>query len=141
METGERLHRTRSYYWGCIYANDAEEGDFEPASLDGPGPIWPSHCWVTIGVRHERLVEAGEADVDLVVEVRQEATAKSGYEATIDLPSGVLSIGDADGDDTIQLTPGTWLMQVDLNSPDDATEVRIAMSPTHASSSDGSASN
>ncbi|MEL5955720.1 hypothetical protein AADR41_13280 [Streptomyces sp. CLV115] len=131
METGERLRRTRSYYWGCIYASDEEEGDFD--DLDGPGPIWTSHCWVTIRVRHARLVAEDEADVDLVVEVRQTAAADFAYQATIDLPSGVLSVGDADSDDTLRLAPGTWLMQVDLDSPDDATNVRIVLSPARPS--------
>lgn len=131
METGERLHRTRSYYWGCIYASDEEEGDF--GDLDGPSPIWTSHCWVTIQVRHARLVAEEEADVDLAIEVRQTAAADFAYQATIDLPPGVLSIGDADGDDALRLAPGAWLMQVDLDSPDDATDVRIVLSPARPS--------
>ncbi|SCF62006.1 hypothetical protein [Streptomyces sp. Ncost-T10-10d] len=131
METGERLRRTRSYYWGCIYASDEEEGDF--GDLDGPGPIWTSHCWVTIQVRHARLVAKEEADVALTIEVRQTAAADFAYQATIDLPSGVLSVGDADSDEALRLAPGTWLMQVDLDSPDDATNVRIVLSPARPS--------
>ncbi|MER8087871.1 hypothetical protein ACFVZR_38035 [Streptomyces sp. NPDC058316] len=131
METGERLRRTRSYYWGCIYASDEEEGDF--GDLDGPGPIWTSRCWVAIRVRHARLVAKEEADVVLAVEVRQTAAADFAYQATIDLPSGVLSVGDADSDDALRLAPGTWLMQVDLDSPDDATNVRIVLSPARPS--------
>lgn len=132
MEIDRALHRIRGYYWGCVYVNDEEEGDFDPDSMVGPGPVWPSHCWVSIQVRHARLVAEEDADVELVVNVRGEAADNSGYETVVDVPSGVLSIGDADDHDILRLAPGRWLLQVDLDSPDDAVLVRITLSPTLA---------
>ncbi|WP_436776511.1 hypothetical protein [Yinghuangia sp. YIM S09857] len=126
MEIEAALHRVREFHWGCIHVNDNDEGDFDPDSMQGPGPVWPSRCWVSIRVRHAQL---GDADVELVVDVRREAVENADYATVIDVPSGVLSVGDADDRDHIRLAPGRWLLQVDLDSPKAAVQVRITLSP------------
>lgn len=123
----QRLQRVRAYNWGAIYAFDADEGDFD--GLDGDGPVWRTPHWITIRVLHARTVDPGDADVEMTLVVHDEPADTAAYDEIIDLPSGVLNIGDANADDDVELHPGRWRIQVDLDLPEEARKVQIRLSP------------
>ncbi|MGW5877218.1 hypothetical protein ACWFMI_11805 [Nocardiopsis terrae] len=132
MTTDPVLHCVRDYYWGCIYCEDGEGHDGDYDHLSGDGPFFAVGDQVTIQVANSRMVDPRDADVELNVYVHAVPMASSDHASVIVLPSGALSIGDADRFDEISLRPGRWLMQVDLDStqPEEARWVKIHLSPT-----------
>ena len=123
------LRRVRTYYWGAIYALDSWEDDFDAASISDAGPVWAKPRWITINVLNSRSVDSDAAAVEMILRVQDEPAAASDHEEIIDLPSGVLTIGDAGDNDNIELHPGRWRMQITLNPPGNATMVQILLSP------------
>ncbi|MEU0236311.1 hypothetical protein ABZ234_01340 [Nocardiopsis sp. NPDC006198] len=134
MATDPVLHSVRDYYWGCIYCEGPKEYEGEYGHLTGDGPFFAVEDQITVEVVNSRLVEQEDADVELNVYVRAAALPSSDHASVIVLRSGTLSIGDADRFDEVGLSPGRWLMQVDLapRGPDGARWVNIHLSPEDA---------
>ncbi|MEV2277372.1 hypothetical protein AB0I72_17475 [Nocardiopsis sp. NPDC049922] len=131
MATEPVLRCVRDYYWGCIYCEDVEGYDGDYDHLSGGGPFFAVDDQVTIQVANCRVVDSQDADVELTVYVHDVPVPSSDHASVIVLPSGVLSIGDADRFDEIFLRPGRWLMQVDLDprQPEEARWVKFYLSP------------
>jgi hypothetical protein len=131
MATESVLHCVRDYYWGCIYCEDSEGSAGGDEHLAGDGPFFAADDQVTIQVVNSRMVDPEDADVELNVYVHALPVPSSDHSSVIVLPSGTLSIGDANRSDEISLSPGRWLMQVDLDRhrSDDARWVNIHLSP------------
>lgn len=138
MKVINELRRVRPYRWGAIYLFDYDNDDFLEGSIGPDGVVFPTPHWITIGVHHA-LTGAVPDDhppdapippvtVELVVRVQDEAADRAMYDEVIDLPSGVLVVGDANDDDKIRLHPGRWRMQINLDPPDEATKAEIILS-------------
>jgi hypothetical protein len=132
------LYRVRPYRWGAIYAFDHDAEDFPEDSIDSEGAVWATPRWITIGVRHAfsgPVPDGHPADmavplvrVELLVRVQAEPVAEARYDEVIEVPSGILNIGDANENDDVELQPGRWRMQINLDPPAEATKVDIVLS-------------
>ncbi|GGN84143.1 hypothetical protein GCM10010112_63180 [Actinoplanes lobatus] len=130
MAEDQRLRRVRPYYWGAIYISDADcETDFDIDFHNGEGPVLSTVSHVAVLVVHADTVGEGEADVVLDVRVTSQRVDGLPYEVALDVPSGRLSIGDADDSDEVRLQRGRWLLQFDVDDPADARHVRMVLSP------------
>ena len=129
MTAIRELRRVRDYYWGAIYLSDAEDGDFDPDAISGPGPVWADPVHITIAAVNSRAVAADDADVELLVRVLDEPLAEAQHSSVLDVPTGVLTIGDADECDDITLCPGKWRTQINVDRPDDPSKVEVCLSP------------
>jgi hypothetical protein len=47
------------------------------------------------------------------------------FRGTIDVPSGVLTVGDAEQEDALEIGPGRWAVQVDCAPRQFAETIRI----------------
>jgi hypothetical protein len=134
------VHRVRPYRWGAIYAFDSDEDDFPEDSIRGDDrQVWGTPHWITIGVRHAFTGDVPDdhppdapiplVDVESVIRIQDEAGDASMYDEVLHLPSGVLNIGDANESEDLQLRPGHWRVQINLDPLDEATRVEIVLSP------------
>ena len=131
MHGDQRSHSSRPYYWGAIYINDVncQEG-FDIDFRHGTGPVFSTASHVAVVVTHAGTVDDDEeADVALDVWVRGQRADELPYEAVLEVPSGRLSIGDADGEDLVALRPGRWLLQFAVDDAEEARHVEMVLSP------------
>lgn len=99
-------HHVRTFGWGAVYVSDTEElapGDYD---FHTGGPFWAAPDNITIAAVHAGAVGLDVADVELLVQVRDTAVPNAGYTAVVNVPSGVLNIGDADDSDNLPLSLG-----------------------------------
>ena len=130
MVEDQRLHRVRPYYWGAIYISDTDcETDFDIDFHNGEGPVLSTASHVAVLVVHAGTVDEGEGEVTLDVRVTSQRVDGLPYEVAIEVPSGRLYIGDADDNDEVELYPGRWLLQFDVDHAAEAKHVGLVMSP------------
>ena len=130
MAEDQRLRRVRPYYWGAIYISDADcQTDFDIDFHNGEGPVLSTATRAAVLVLHAGTVEEGDADVALEVQVASQRVDGLPHEFAFEVPSGRLYIGDADDSDEITLQPGRWLLQFDVDDPEEARHVGLVISP------------
>ena len=130
MAEDQRLRRVRPYYWGAIYISDANcETDFDIDFHNGEGPVLSTASHVAVLVVHAGTVDEGKADVVLEVRMTSQRVDGLPYEIAFAVPSGRLSVGDADDSDEIPLQPGRWLLQFDVDDTAEAQHVCLVLSP------------
>lgn len=123
----EKRH-VRTFGWGSIYASDAEQPEFGDHDFHTGGPVWATPDDVVIATVHAGAVDPSEADVALLLQVLDKPLPSAKYTAVINVPSGVLNIGDADDSDDVVLHPGQWRMQINVDRPDWPSAVEIHLS-------------
>ena len=132
MTNDQTLSWSRPYYWGAVYISDAEcttqsDIDFH----NGEGPVLFDASGGAVLVTHADTGEDEDDEVHVNLDVQVKAQPADGmpYEAAFDVPSGRLTIGDADEWEDITLRPGRWLLQFKLDDAEQARRVEIVMSP------------
>lgn len=63
-----------------------------------------------------------QAQVDVTVHVGQAAPTDVMFRASIEVPSGILTLGDPDHEDRLAVEPGRSSVQVNCTPPDDAAD-------------------
>lgn len=130
MEDDQHMRRCRPYYWGAIYISDADcQEEFDIDFHGGEGPVLSSASHAAVVVAHAGAVVEGEADVILDLWVKDQRVDGLPYEVALEVPSGRLYVGDADGDDELALRPGRWLLQFAVDDQEEARRVEIVVSP------------
>ena len=130
MAGDQFVRRVRPYYWGAIYISDAGcETDFDIDFHNGEGPVLFTASHGAVLVVPAGTVDEGGADVTLDVWVRTQRVEGLPYEVVFDVPSGRLDVGDADSSDEFVLGPGRWLLQFDVDDPEEARHVELVISP------------
>ena len=122
------LTATRSFAWGVLVVGDAESHDIPP--LEPLRTIAATDSTVVIRVRHAQDVTDIE-DSEFLVNLRVAADSGhgEGVVATVAVPSGRLSVGDANAADIVNLRPGRWRLRIEVE-PDDVPErVAVWLSP------------
>lgn len=124
----------RAFAWGIVIIGDADTQEIP--SPDRDNAIVSSDSAVVVQVRHAQDV-ADPDDSEFLVEVRctEGSTDRIGmsFDGDILIPSGRLSIGDADHEDTIIVTPGRWRLQVDTQPVERPERVSLWFSPAAVS--------
>ena len=89
-------------------------------------------------VLHAQHVDLSGFDPDEIVppaEVRVEIHIGAGapgdvpFSGTIDVPSGVITVGDAEQEDALEIGAGRWAVRVDYEPPEHAELVRVWLRP------------
>jgi len=87
---------------------------------------------VAVAVRHAQDVDlgsaAGEFQVSLEVRLGKPTETAVCFDGVIDIPSGRITFGDADHEDSLNVVPGRWRVQVDLEPEDMPEHVNIWIS-------------
>jgi hypothetical protein len=89
---------------------------------------------LAVKVLHAQDVGLSDADADeivppaqvqVVVRVGDRPPADALFRGEIDVPSGVLTVGDAEQEDALAIGPGRWAVQVDCAPRDFADTVQV----------------
>lgn len=134
-EPESRLELHRPFHWGVLLIGDPETADIPERGPEGA--IVSSGAVVVVPVRHAQDVEfSGRDDEEIppfVVSVcclRGVAQSQElSFDGVVDLPSGLMSIGDADTEEILTLTPGTYRLQIEVHPSDHPERVHVWYSP------------
>jgi hypothetical protein len=121
--------RTRTFWWGSVYICDADRHEPDDHDFHQGGPVWAAPDHVAVATVHAGAVNPAEADVSLLLQILDGPLPEAGFTTVINVPSGVLNIGDADESDDIELHPGRWRLQINVDRPESPSAVEIYLSP------------
>ena len=121
----------RRFGWGILLIGDAESSDIPLGP--GRGVAISTATNICVRVRHAQDVESpsdGNLEVPpFEVSVRCVSGVSHAlalcFDGTIDLPSGRLSIGDADDEKILALRPGRWRFQIEVDTRDHPERVYV----------------
>lgn len=134
-EPKSTLELHRPFHWGVLLIGDPETADIPNRGPEGA--IVSNGALVVVPVRHAQDVEfSGRGDEEIppfVVSVRcspgVSQSQEMGFDGVIDLPSGLMSIGDADTEEVLTLTPGRYRLQIEVHPNDHPERVHVWYSP------------
>ncbi|MBD3927215.1 hypothetical protein IEZ26_21515 [Nocardioides cavernae] len=121
----------RPLWWGLLLLMDREASDVPALTAD---VVSFSRTGLAVKVLHAQDVDLsgyGGDDVSPPAQVQievifgdgaPESPASSGV---IDVPSGVLTVGDAELQDTVEIGPGRWAAQVECTPRENAEKVCV----------------
>ena len=122
---------TRPFSWGLLLLLDRDAADVP--SLDD-GLVSASGSGVAVKALHAQDVDVSGYPADarvpppqVEVRVRVEAAlppAEVCFRGEIDVPSGVLTVGDAEREDALAIGPGRWSVEVACKPREHAEVVR-----------------
>jgi hypothetical protein len=75
------------------------------------------------GYEAHEVVPPAEVEVEILVD--DQPPSDVGFHGTIDVPSGVLKVGDAEQEEALEIGAGRWAVQVDCEPPEHAEMVRV----------------
>jgi hypothetical protein len=108
----------RPFGWGLLLIGDRTLQ--EVPSIDPDAAVAATGSCV--GVRHAQDVDLGSGDnefrVSLGVRLGQPTETSVCFDGVIDVPSGEITFGDADRQDSLDVVPGRWRVQVNLEPED-----------------------
>ncbi len=127
----------RAFHWGALFVGDAE-ADFEADLRDHAGiRSGRFHAWIP--VRHAQDVDPTDGlpddlpippfEVTVTCRLLSAATQPTSVDVTLDVPSGRISLGDADDEIVLDVAPGAWTLQIVLEPADHAEHVELRLSP------------
>jgi hypothetical protein len=127
----------RAFHWGALFVGDAD-ADFETDLRERSGiRAGRFHAWIP--VRHAQDVDLAEGlpddtpippfEVTVACHLLPAATLPTSVEVTLDVPSGRISLGDADDEAVLDVAPGSWTVQIVLEPADHAERVELRLSP------------
>ena len=129
--SNRRFRVDRPFSWGILLIGDSASHDV-PASESGV--VVATRTVVAVGVRHAQDVDFESADEEqevsqfsVTVEVRlgQVADTAVQFDSVIEVPSGRITVGDADRDESLLVTPGRWRIQLALTPEDQPEQVDV----------------
>lgn len=121
----------RPFWWGLILLMDRDASEV-PSLTDSVVSASPSG--LAVKVLHAQDVDLGGAEADEIVPPAQvqvhvrignRPPADALFSGEIDVPSGVLTVGDAEQEDTLEIGRGRWAVQVDCAPREFAETVRV----------------
>lgn len=122
----------RSFAWGVFVIADRDSTEWLPTSV-GESGVAATGAGVAVRVRHgddTESVSGARAQVTLNLFVGERRPSPQSVPAhEFEVPSGVVSIGDADAMREVAIRPGRWSVQVVLDDPDRAEVIDIWLTP------------
>jgi hypothetical protein len=130
----------RSFAWGVFFIGDSK-ADVVEVNPDVAVTWGREDEALAVGVRHamdvdDQVLDALDDDeevpwVEVTVNVHWggPSASRTDGDGLIDVPSGVVTIGDANFEDVFALPPGRWRVQLSLEPHDNAEHVDVWLSP------------
>jgi hypothetical protein len=125
----------RPLWWGLLLLLDRDTSEV-PESTDAV--VSTGTEGLAVKVLHAQDVDLSGFDdhevvplalVQIEINVGAAPPGDVAFSGEIDVPSGVLSVGDAEQEDALQIGPGRWAVQVDYAPPEHAERVRVWLQP------------
>ena len=125
---GDLIQISRRFNWGILILSNSSTKDLP--ELDS-GPVAATPTSIVIRVRHAQDITRDEepAAVGVVVRAGHMTQGEPDFEAGLDVTVGELTVGDAESEETIVLSSGRYMVQIQLDHPDFAQDVQIWLSP------------
>lgn len=79
------------------------------------------------GFEDDEVIPPAEVQVHVLVGARPSSDAL--FSGVIEVPSGVLTLGDAEAEDALEIGPGRWAVQVGCSPHDFAENVHVWLQP------------
>ena len=122
----------RPFNWGIVIITDSESRDPLPDLPVSPNPVAMTSTGAVIVVRHAQDVDdvGDEEPAHVTIDVRAGA-ADTPVTASklIEVPGGVLHIGDAEHFDAIPLAPGSYQVAILTSPTEHAEHITIWLKP------------
>jgi hypothetical protein len=138
------VHQTRSvnswqtrrpFWWGLVLLMDRDASDV-PGITDEV--VSQSAHGLAVKVLHAQDVDLSEfesdevippAEIEVEVLVSDRPASDVLFSGVIEVPSGVLTLGDAEHEDALEIGPGRWAVQVGCSPQEFAENVRVWLQP------------
>lgn len=75
------------------------------------------------GYREDEVIAPAQVEIEVTVGDGAPESPTSG--GVIDVRSGVLTVGDAEQEDTVEIGPGRWAVQIECVPRENAEKVRV----------------
>jgi hypothetical protein len=125
-----RISIVRPFQWGGLFLFDSDADDFP--GLEPGSSISASGNAISLLVRHAQdfdftneELDGAVVHVDLFFGI---ANMPCDFDDFIELPSGRLTVGDADDEEVVDLPADVYRVQISLDQPNHAEYVRIWLS-------------
>lgn len=121
----------RPFWWGLILLSDRDAPEL-PSLTESV--VSASSTGLLVKVLHAQDVDiTGYEDDEIVPPAQVQVHVRVGdrprgdvlFAGEIEVPSGVLTLGDAEQEDTLEIGPGRWTVQVDCAPREFAETVRV----------------
>jgi hypothetical protein len=131
-----RLAFKRAFAWGILLVSDSQTKAIP--ELDHQAVVTASKEALAIVVHHAADVPYGDVPSDQIVPesevavriyVQESAPRTPSFEAVMSVPSGTLTVGDADHEESLDIDPGRWHVRVVCTPWDHADEVDLWLLP------------
>ena len=117
----------RPFGWGLMLVGDAASQDLP--GIDPDTLVTATESSLAVCVRHAQDVDLDsavrECHVRVEVRVNQHPDQTACFDGVINVPSGRITFGDADGVEELQVMPGHWRVQVAAEPEDHPEHVYI----------------
>lgn len=116
----------RTCFWGVVLIEDSDNEE----SAEGDGLVWTTPTQIAVGAVNSRTcLDDADAEVRVIVRVRDTALPTAAHDHVIEIPTGVLTVGDAHERFEVALTPGPWRAQIEVDHPDWPSRIEVHLSP------------
>jgi hypothetical protein len=121
----------RPFGWGVALFLDRDTDDLLELT---DSPVSQSRHGFALKVHHAQDVEltgfgvdasVTPAEVEISIRLGDEPPGPGTFSGVIEVPSGVLTAGDADHEDALAIGTGRWSVQVDCDPPGYAERVTV----------------
>ena len=125
------LTTIRPFAWGVLVVGDADGHDIPP--LEPLQTIAATDSTVVIRVRHAQdVTDIDDSEFLVNLRVAADSGDGEGVKAIVAVPSGRLSVGDANAADILNLRPGRWQLRIEVEPNDVPEHVAVWLSPADA---------
>jgi hypothetical protein len=131
MEPMDSWQTKRPFGWGIVLFLDRDSVDVPELS---DLPVSQSPRGFVVKVRHAQDVDLDgfayeddvpPAEVQILIWLDHEAPGPVTFSCDIEVPSGVLTVGDADHQDALPIGAGLWSVQIDCEPPSHSDRVTV----------------
>jgi len=126
-----RWHAKRPFWWGLLLLLDRDTSEVPELTEH---VVSHSKEGLAVKVLHAQDVDLSgyeaydvvpPAEVQVEIYIGDVPSGDVSFSGAIDVPSGVLTVGDADQEDSVHVGPGRWVVQVACEPPEHAELVRV----------------
>lgn len=131
----DRWHTKRPFWWGILLLLDRDTSEVPQLS---DAVVTVSRTGLAVQVLHAQDVDltgydpeeiVPPAEVQVEIQFGAAAPIDVPFSGTIDVPSGVLTVGDAEQEDALEIGSGQWAVGVAYDPPEHAERVRVWLRP------------
>jgi hypothetical protein len=129
--TDPHLRVVRLFNWGLLILADRGTKDLPDTPAELPDLATATRSAVLLNVRHAADVDLNDEPAQVAVNayIGTAPELVADFRALLDVPSGVLEIGDAEGVAELDVGPGTWLLTANVRPAEHPDTIDIWVEP------------